>query len=78
MSSLVSATELQKNLYRLLDEVLKTGVPVQIERKGKLLLICPAEHVRKLDRLEEHPEFIVGDPDDLVHIDWSSEWKPES
>ena len=35
MSSMISATELQKNLYRLLDEVLKTGVPVEIERKGK-------------------------------------------
>ena len=40
-----------------------------IERKGKRLLISPAEKRRKRDCLEKHPEFIVGNPDDLVHID---------
>jgi hypothetical protein len=30
-----------------------------------------------LDSLEEHPEFIAGNPDDLVQIDWSEEWKPQ-
>jgi hypothetical protein len=46
---------------------------VEIERKGKRLLISPAEKCRDLDSLEEHPEFIVGNPDDLVHLDWSIE-----
>ena len=73
------ATDLkkQKDIFRLLDKVIKTGVPVVLERKGKRLLISPAEKHRDLDRLENHPEFIVGNPDDLVHIDWSSEWKPQ-
>jgi hypothetical protein len=57
--------------------VAKTGVPLQIERKGKRLLISPAENRRNLDCLEKHTDFIVGDPDDLVHLDWSSEWKPQ-
>ena len=60
-----------------MDKVFKTGVSIEIERHGKRLLICPAEPLSKLDRLEDHPEFIVGDPDDLVHLDWSSEWKSE-
>ena len=61
----------------LVIKVFKTGASIEIERDGKRLLICPSEALSKLDRLEDHPEFIVGDPDDLVHLDWSSEWKSE-
>jgi len=66
----------QKNLLHILDKVAETGVPLEIQRKGKRLLVSPVEKQRKLDQLEPHPEFIVGNPDDLVHIDWSSEWEP--
>ena len=76
MPEQVSNLNIQNNIFQLLDKVIKTGVPVEIERKGKRLLISPAEKRRDLDSLEEHPEFIVGNPDDLVHIDWSTEWKP--
>jgi antitoxin (DNA-binding transcriptional repressor) of toxin-antitoxin stability system len=67
----------QEDILQLLDKVLSTGEPVEIERKGKRLLISPAKKRRELDCLEKHSEFVVGNPDDLVHIDWSSEWKPE-
>ena len=77
MSQQVSHTNIQEDILQLLDKVLSTGVPVEIERKGKRLLISPAKKRRELDCLEKHPEFIVGDPDDLVHIDWSSEWNPK-
>lgn len=76
MPEQVSNLNIQNDIFQLLDKVIKTGVPVEIERKGKRLLISPAEKRRDLDSLEEHPEFIVGNPDDLVHIDWSTEWKP--
>jgi len=69
-----SAYNNQKDIFQILDKVAETGVPREIERKGKRLIICPAEN--KLDRLESHPEFIIGDPDDLVHMDWSTDWKP--
>jgi len=77
MPQQVSDKNIQKDFLRLLDQVAKTGTPVEIERKGKRLLISPAEKHRNLDCLEKHPDFIVGNPDDLVHIDWSSEWKPQ-
>ena len=77
MSEDISATQLRKNVYKLLDEVLKTGIPIKINRKGKRLFILPAEPVSKFDRLEKHPGCIVGDPEDLVHIDWSGEWDPK-
>jgi hypothetical protein len=73
MSQLVSDINIEKNFLRLLDKVVKTGVPLEIERKGKRLLISPAKKHRDLDRLENHPDFVVGNPDDLIHIDWSSE-----
>lgn len=71
----ITASGLRKDIYRLLDQVLETGVPLQIERRGKILKIIAQDPP---DRLGELParDFIVGDPDDLVHLDWSSEWKP--
>ena len=71
-----SATKLRANLYRVLDEVLATGIPVEIEREGKLLRIVPAEPFDKLKRLRPHPDYLACDPDELVHLDWSSEWSP--
>ena len=77
MPQQVSGVNIQKDILKLLDKVVKTGVPIQIERKGKRLFISLAEKHRDLDCLEKHPDFIVGDPDDFVHLDWSSEWNPQ-
>lgn len=71
----ISATRLRQNLYNILDEVLETGQPVEIERKGRVLRIVPEKQGSIFDRLEEHPDAIVGDPEELVHRDWSSSWK---
>ena len=77
MSQQASETNNNKEILNILDQVAKTGAPMEIERKGKRLLISSAEKRRNLDRLKDHPDFIVGNPDDLVHIDWSAEWKPQ-
>ena len=70
----LTASKLRENIYRVLDKVLETGVPVEIERRGKLLRIVPANRpqVSKLDLLKEHPKALRGDPEDIVHQDWSS------
>jgi prevent-host-death family protein len=73
----VTASELRQNIYRLLDRVIETGVPLEIERRGRRLRVVPAEVVSKLDRLVGHPESVVGDPEGFVHIDWSGEWRPD-
>lgn len=72
----ISASELRANIYRLLDEVVESGVPLEVERKGKRLRIVPVEQGSKLDRIKGDPDLIVGDPEDLVHIDWSVYWRP--
>ncbi|MGH3929537.1 MAG: hypothetical protein ACRDTF_06125 [Pseudonocardiaceae bacterium] len=72
----VTASALRQNIYRLLDEVLETGVPLEIERKGKRLQIVPERPRSKLDRLVPHPGSIIGDPEELIHLDWSKYWNP--
>lgn len=74
----LTAFQLRENIYKILDQVLETGIPVKIERAGRLLKIVPADRAdrSKLDNLEEHPGFLLRDAEDLVHIDWTKEWKP--
>ena len=71
-----TASALRANLYRLLDRVIETGEPLEVERRGERLRIVSVETSSKLDRLKPNPDLIIGDPEDLVHMDWSSEWKP--
>ena len=69
----ITASSLRGNIYRLLDQVLETGQPLEIERKGKLLKIVPVEKTSKIARLVRHPCF-KGDLQSIVHLDWSGEW----
>ncbi len=66
----VTSSKLQNNLDQLLDEILNTGKPQEIERNGKRLIISPVETVDKLQKLIYRPQAIIGDPDDLVQISW--------
>ena len=68
----MTASQLRKNIYRLLDEVLETGEPLEIERKGRRLRSVPEPEMSKFAALKSRP-CIVGDPEDLVHMDWSDE-----
>lgn len=72
----MTASQLRQNIYQLLDQVLETGVPLEIERKGRTLRIVPEAPRSKLDNLKRRDCFI-GDPDDIVEIDWSKEWNPD-
>ena len=70
----ISVTKLRANLYEIVDRVIETGVPVEIERKGKRIRLEPAERKSKLEKLAKNPHTIVGDPEEIVHMDWSAEW----
>jgi len=69
----VTASKLRADIYNILDQSLKTGVPVEVVRKGKILRIVPESKPSKLSRLKKR-NAIVGDPEDLVHMDWLHEW----
>jgi antitoxin (DNA-binding transcriptional repressor) of toxin-antitoxin stability system len=70
------ATNLRKDIYKILDRVLETGEAVEIERRGRRLRIIPADGIPPTKRLRPIPGLVVGDPGELEHIDWTAEWKP--
>jgi len=63
----ISLTALRSNLFKIVDEIIKTGNPIEIERNGHRLKIVLEEKRSKLDNIKPH-DCIVGDPDDLVQI----------
>ncbi|MFT5143787.1 MAG: hypothetical protein ACI80V_003563 [Rhodothermales bacterium] len=69
-------TELRKDLYRVLDEVLLTGMPVEIERNGRILLLAPLAGGDRLSHLRPHPTAVSGEIDDLDGIGWEDSWRP--
>ncbi len=73
----ISLTKLRADLYKIVDQVIKTGIPIEIERDGKRVKIVPIQKKSKLANLKAHPGTIIGHPDDFVHLDWSSEWKDD-
>jgi antitoxin (DNA-binding transcriptional repressor) of toxin-antitoxin stability system len=72
----VTATELRGNLYRILDQILETGEPVDIVRGGRVIRLVPDQVRFRAADVKPHPEYVAGDPDDLIHHDWSGEWTP--
>jgi prevent-host-death family protein len=72
----MSASDLRRNVYRVLDRVVETGQPVEIERRGRRLRIVPAEPASKMGRLIARPGYLRVDANELVHLDWSREWRP--
>lgn len=76
----VTATQLRSELYRILDRVLETGEPVEVERAEGTVVIKPLVSERRATKKRKkgkgNPKLVVGNPDDLVHFDWSQYWKP--
>lgn len=69
----LSPTELRNNIYKVLDQVLDSGIPVEIRRKNRTLKIIPVDPVDKFRNFKERRNIINGDPDDIVHMDWEKE-----
>lgn len=76
----LTASKLRENVYHILDQVLDTGTPVEIERRGKRLHIVAVDGAAtrtqgRLARLKAR-QYLRCDPEVLIHIDWSREWRP--
>ena len=63
----MSLTSLRGKLFKVVDEVIRTGIPAEIERKGQRVKIVLDVKKSKLDNLKAH-DCIVGDPDDLIAL----------
>jgi len=69
----ISVSAFRSNIYNMLDDVVKTGKPLELDRKGARLTIVPLEAKKKLDNLVKHC-VIVGDPQSLVDLDCTEGW----
>lgn len=77
MSTPVTATQLRKHLYQLLEDVLQSGEPQEVRLKGRKLWIVPADTRRRnLDDLPRR-EGLRCSPDELVATTWESSWTPD-
>jgi len=69
----ITPTELRGNIYNILDEIARTGIPIEINKGGKKLKIVPVEETNKLNNLVSRPDAVNGDSNDLVDISWEKE-----
>ena len=62
----ITPTELRRNIYRLLDDILETGIPLNIKVGEHRLQIVPVDRGDKLGNLPRRPGVIRDDHDDLL------------
>jgi Antitoxin Phd_YefM, type II toxin-antitoxin system len=70
----ITLTELRADLYKVVDQIIQTGVPVEVQRNGHKIKIILADGSSKLERLTQRTGVMHGDPEDIVHCDWLQEW----
>ncbi|MBF0366178.1 MAG: hypothetical protein HQK50_11440 [Oligoflexia bacterium] len=71
----LTASQLRENIYKILDTIVDTGTPVEIERNGHILQIISVKRsYSKLSKLTRR-KVTDEDSDYFTHIDWSHEWK---
>ena len=69
----VKLTALRRDLFRIVDQVLETGVPVAVERHGTTVLLAPQAPAPRLARLKRR-ELIRGNPATLPDAR-TSKWR---
>jgi hypothetical protein len=76
----VTFLTLQEDLSQILDEIQESGDSIEVEHHGQRFRILPVTSEalvnsgNKLDNLIERP-YLSCDPEDIVHLDWSQEWR---
>lgn len=71
----MSLTALRQQLFKVVDQVIATGMPAEINRKGHVVKIILDTKKSKLENLAPH-DCIVGDPEELVNLSLH-EWDEE-
>lgn len=72
----MSLTALRQQLFNVVDQVIATGIPIEIKRNGHIVKIVLDDKKSKLGNLVKH-DCIVGDPEELIDISLQ-EWSEES
>jgi len=71
---MIKASKLRENIYNLLDQVIETGTPLEIKRKGRTLKVILDRKTSKLANLKKR-DVMSAPPESYVHVDWSKKWK---
>ena len=70
----INVTKFRKNIYKLLDQVIETGIPIEIKRRGTIIKIIKTGERSKLNNLKKR-NVMNCKPEEIVHLDWSNEWQ---
>lgn len=72
----MNLTNLRANLYNVIDEIIRTGKPVEILRNGhKIKLELATQHKKNFfDKLKAHPHYLSPNVTDEDLINTPSEW----
>ena len=71
---MIKPSQFREDIYNLLDQVIETGAPIEIKRKGKVLKVTLDKRSSKLSNLKKR-DVLVTKPDYYVHLDWSKKWQ---
>ena len=75
----ITAAEFRQNVYKFLDEVIKTGKPLVILKEGKKLQLSPyLEEKAEKRSFFKKKDTQVNEPDEHIHVDWSKDWDTDS
>ena len=69
----ITTSKLRENIYKILDDAIESGTPVEVIRKGRVVRIVPEKRASRLSRLKKRNAF-KGNPDDINNMDSSNEW----
>ncbi len=72
----MNLTNLRANLYKVVDEIIRTGEPIEVLRNGHKIKLGLEKRQKKSiwDKIEPHPGCIAPGvtDDDLINTQW--EW----
>jgi len=77
MPRMIPTRQFFSNIEKCLENIADSHEPLEIEYKGQTFVISVKSRPDKLSHLKPHPGCVTGNPDDIVHIDWSGEWKSD-
>ena len=66
-----SLTSIRRQIYKVFDQVIETGKPVYVKRKGRIIKIDLDKPVSRTERLfsqKVRKDVINGDPESLVNF----------
>ncbi len=69
----ITPSKLRQDIFKILDSVIETGRPVNIQRKGEIVQLVVLKKKSKLSNLKKR-RFSDEPLESFSHIDWSNEW----